>query len=121
MLTGLILVVLAASGVALTVLVVVVVAIRQEPRDMELSNVAPSRVAIRVRRVPAQAHTRLPPPRPLMDRSEATSTPESPQPGRSVAKEPELLSPSYRNRVRKLSPRNQNRDVKHLPGWHTWT
>jgi hypothetical protein len=63
-------------------------------------------------------HTRLPPPRPLMDRSEATSTPESPQPARSVAKEPELLSPGYRNRVRKLSPGNQNRDVKHLPGSH---
>jgi hypothetical protein len=29
------------------------------------------------------------------------------------------LSPSYRNHVRKLSPRNQNRDVKHLPGSHT--
>ena len=53
-----------------------------------------------------------------MDRSEATRMPESPQPGRSVAKEPELLSPSYRNRVRKLSPRNQNRGVKHLPGSH---
>ena len=63
-------------------------------------------------------HTRLPPPRPLMDRSEATRMPESPQPGRSVAKEPELLSPSYRNHVRKLSPRNQNRGVKHLPGSH---
>lgn len=51
MLTVLILVVFAASGVALTILAVVVVAIRQEPRDMELSNIAPSRVAIRVRRL----------------------------------------------------------------------
>ncbi len=51
MLTVLILVISAAGGIALTVLVVVVVAIRQEPRDMELSNVAPSRVAIRVRRL----------------------------------------------------------------------
>lgn len=51
MLTLLILVVCAVGGVALAVLVVVVVAIRQEPRDMELSNVAPSRVAIRVRRL----------------------------------------------------------------------
>ena len=51
MLTVLILVIAAAGVVALTVLVVVVVAIRQEPRDMELSNVAPSRVAIRVRRL----------------------------------------------------------------------
>jgi hypothetical protein len=40
---------------------------------------------------------------------------------RSSAKEPELLSPSYRNRVRKLSPGNQNRGVKHLPGSHTGT
>jgi hypothetical protein len=51
MLTVLILVVFAVGGVALAVLIVVVVAIRQEPRDMELSNVAPSRVAIRVRRL----------------------------------------------------------------------
>jgi hypothetical protein len=51
MLTVLILVIAAASMVALTVLIVVVVAIRQEPRDMELSNVPPSRVAIRVRRL----------------------------------------------------------------------
>ena len=54
-----------------------------------------------------------------MERSEATGKPESPQPGRSVAKEPELLSRSYRNRVRKLSPGNQNQGVKHLPGSHT--
>ena len=64
-------------------------------------------------------HTRLPPPRPLMDRSEATEMPQSPQPGRSVAHKPELLSPSYRNRVRKLSPRNQNQGVQHLPGSHS--
>jgi hypothetical protein len=51
MLTALILVVSAASGVILAILVIVVVAIRQEPRDIELSNVAPSRVAIRVRRL----------------------------------------------------------------------
>ena len=31
-----------------------------------------------------------------------------------TASQPELLSPSYRNRVRKLSPRNQNRSVEHL-------
>ena len=51
MLTTLILIISAVGGVALAVLVVVVVAIRQEPRNMELSNVAPSRVAIRVRRL----------------------------------------------------------------------
>lgn len=51
MLTALIFAAAAACVVTVTVLVVVVVAIRQEPRDMELSNVAPSRVAIRVRRL----------------------------------------------------------------------
>lgn len=51
MLTVLILVISAAVGGVLAVLIAVVVAIRQEPRDMELSNVAPSRVAIRVRRL----------------------------------------------------------------------
>lgn len=51
MLTALILVVSAVGGIVLTVLVVVVIAIRQEPRDMELNNVAPSRVSIRVRRL----------------------------------------------------------------------
>ena len=51
MLTALILIVCAAGGVILAILVIVVVAIRQEPRDMELSNVAPSRVAIMVRRL----------------------------------------------------------------------
>ena len=40
------------------------------------------------------------------------------EPVRSVAQLPELLSASYRNRVRNLSPRNQNHGVKHLPGQH---
>jgi hypothetical protein len=31
---------------------------------------------------------------------------------------PELLSPTYRNRARKPSPRNRNSGVKHLPGSH---
>lgn len=51
MFVALILAVSAVGGVVLTVLVAVVMAIRQEPRDMELSIVAPSRVAIRVRRL----------------------------------------------------------------------
>ena len=51
MLTVLILVASGIGGVTLALLVVVVVAIRQEPRDIEMSNVAPSRVAIRVRRL----------------------------------------------------------------------
>ena len=51
MLTVLILVAAATGGIILILLVVVVVAIRQEPRDIEMSNVAPSRVAVRVRRL----------------------------------------------------------------------
>jgi hypothetical protein len=51
MLTVLILVAAAVGGITLTLLVIVVVAIRQEPRDIEMSNVAPSQVAVRVRRL----------------------------------------------------------------------
>ena len=51
MLTVLILAAAAMGGIVLILLVVVVVAIRQEPRDIEMSNVAPSRVAVRVRRL----------------------------------------------------------------------
>src|SRR5215469_18647780 len=53
------------------------------------------------------------------DRSEAPRKLTSREPARSVARLPELLSASYRNRVRKLSPGNQNQDVQHLPGSHT--
>ena len=51
MLTVLILVVFAVVVLVLILLVVVVVAIRQEPRDAEMSNVAPSRIAVVVRRL----------------------------------------------------------------------
>jgi hypothetical protein len=51
MLTVLILIVLAAGVLTLTLLAVVVVAIRQEPRDTEMSKVAPSVIAIVVRRL----------------------------------------------------------------------
>jgi hypothetical protein len=51
MLTVLILVAAATGGIILILLVVVVVAIRQEPRDIEMSYIAPSRVAVRVRRL----------------------------------------------------------------------
>ena len=51
MLTVLILVAAAIGGIILILLVVVVVAIRQEPRDIEMSNVAPSLIAVRVRRL----------------------------------------------------------------------
>ena len=51
MLTVLILIAAAVGGITLILLVIVVVAIRQEPRDIRMSNVAPSRVAVRVRRL----------------------------------------------------------------------
>ena len=51
MLTALILVVFAVVVLVLIVLAVVVVAIRQEPRDTEMSNVAPSLIAVMVRRL----------------------------------------------------------------------
>lgn len=51
MLTVLILVAAAVGGITLILLVIIVVAIRQEPRDMEMSNAAPSQVAVWVRRL----------------------------------------------------------------------
>ena len=51
MLTVLILVVFAVVALVLILLAVVVVAIRQEPRDTEMSNVAPSLIAVVVRRL----------------------------------------------------------------------
>ncbi len=51
MFTVLILVVFAAIALVLIVLAVVVIAIRQEPRDAEMSNVAPTLIAVMVRRL----------------------------------------------------------------------
>ncbi len=51
MLTALILVVFAAATLVLIMLAVVVVAIRQEPRDAEMNSVAPSLIAVMVRRL----------------------------------------------------------------------
>ncbi len=51
MLTAVILIVSVAGALVLVLLVVVVVAIRQEPRDMEMSDVAPSLIAVVVRRM----------------------------------------------------------------------
>jgi hypothetical protein len=51
MVTALILIVFTAITLVLILLAVVVVAIRQEPRDMEMSNVAPSLIAVMVRRL----------------------------------------------------------------------
>ncbi len=51
MLTALILVVMLSIALVLILLGVVVVAIRQEPRDMEMNNMAPTLTAAVVRRV----------------------------------------------------------------------
>jgi hypothetical protein len=51
MLTVVILIVLAAAGLLLVLLAVVVVAIHQESRDVEMRTVAPSLVAVVVRRM----------------------------------------------------------------------
>ena len=51
MFTALILVVFATIALILIMLAVVVVAIRQESRDTEMSNVAPSLIAVMVRRL----------------------------------------------------------------------
>ncbi len=51
MLTVVILIVSAAAGLVLVMLAVIVVAIRQEPRDTEMSDVAPSLIAVAVRRM----------------------------------------------------------------------
>ncbi len=51
MLTALILIVFVAVALVLILLAVVVVAIRQEPRDTVMSNVAPSLIAVMVRRL----------------------------------------------------------------------
>jgi hypothetical protein len=67
MLTVLILVVFAAVVLVLVLLVVVVIAIRQEPRDTELDNVAPSLIAVMVRRLLGVYLRR---PAPLADRTD---------------------------------------------------
>jgi hypothetical protein len=51
MLPVLILVVFAVVVLVLILLAIVVVAIRQEPRDVEMSHVAPSLIAVMVRRL----------------------------------------------------------------------
>ena len=68
--TALILTVFVVVALVLILLAIVVVAIRQEPRDAEMSNVAPSRIAVVVRRLlgvylrrpapPADSHNEWP-------------------------------------------------------------
>jgi len=63
-------------------------------------------------------HTRSPSLRSAIDRRHAPRMLKRREPGRSVAHLPELLSASYRNRVRKLSPRNRNQGVHDQPESH---
>ena len=51
MFTALIMIIIAAVALVLILLAVVVVAMRQEARDTEMSNVAPSLIAVMVRRL----------------------------------------------------------------------
>jgi hypothetical protein len=73
MLTALIMVVIAAVGLVLILLAVVVVAIRQEPRDMELDNMAPSLIAGVVRRLLGVYLRRPTPPADITDWQEEWS------------------------------------------------
>ena len=73
MLTALILVVFAAVALVLIMLVIVVLAIRQEPRGTELSNMAPSLIAVMVRRLLGVYVRRPTPPADSTDRREGWS------------------------------------------------
>jgi hypothetical protein len=83
MLTVLIVVVLAAVALVLVLLAVVVVAIRQEPRDTEMSNVAPSLIAVVVRRMLGVYLRRPTPPPDSAYRQEEWSPDMRPAPARS--------------------------------------
>jgi hypothetical protein len=70
MLTAGILIAAAAAGLVLVLLAVIVVAIRQEPRDMEMNHVAPSLTAVMVRRMLGVSLRRpTPPVHGIQDRS----------------------------------------------------
>jgi hypothetical protein len=70
MLTVLILVVFVVVVLVLVLLSVVVIAIRQEPRDAEMSDVAPSLIAVMVRRLLGVYLRRPAPPADVTDRRE---------------------------------------------------
>ena len=84
MLTVLLLVAFAVVVLVLILLVVVVVAIRQEPRDAEMSNVAPSLIAVVVRRL-LGVYLR----RPLPQRTAARSGRQPRGPRRQVVRQAE--------------------------------
>ena len=83
MLTVLIFVVLAVFALVLILLAVVVVAIRQEPRDAEMSNVAPSLIAVMVRRLLGVYLRRPTPAADVTDRREEWSSDMRPNTARS--------------------------------------
>jgi hypothetical protein len=82
MLTVVILIVFAAAGLVLVLLAVVVVAIRQEPRDVEMSSVAPSLVAVVVRRMLGVYLRRPAPPANSTEGSSPDTWPTALPPGR---------------------------------------
>jgi len=82
MLTAVILIVFATAGLVLVLLAVVVVAIRQEPRDVEMSSVAPSLVAVVVRRMLGVYLRRPAPPVDSTEESSPDTWPTALPPGR---------------------------------------
>jgi hypothetical protein len=83
MLTSLILIIFAAVALVLVLLTVVVVAIRQEPRGTELDSVAPSLIAVLVRRLLGVSVRRPTPPSDGTDLQQEWSPDMSPATSRS--------------------------------------
>jgi hypothetical protein len=81
MLTALALVVLAVILLVLVLLGVVVIGIRQEPRSAELSDVAPSPIAVVVRRLTG-LYVRRPAPTAVRARGQGKTVQPGPRPGR---------------------------------------
>ena len=77
MLTALILVVFVVGALVLVLLAVVVVAIRQEPRETEMRTVAPSLIAVVVRRLLGVYLRRPTPPDDSLKQSPATAWTET--------------------------------------------
>jgi hypothetical protein len=88
--------------------------------EMAAGQLAPLLMVLRAEQARRTADiTVSPSPRSSCDRSQAPGMRKTRKPVRSVARLPELLSATYRNRVRKLSPKSRNQGVKHLPGSHS--
>ncbi len=82
MLIVLILVVFSVATLVLVLLVIVVVAIRQEPRDTEMSDVAPSLMAVVVRRMLGVYLRRPAPPADSIEERLPDTWPTAPPSGR---------------------------------------